>query len=57
MRWPSRIEWRAANSGGIVLLLVAHAIKSEREDEVIRIISARRATTRERKRYVENREE
>jgi uncharacterized DUF497 family protein len=44
-------------AGGIVLLLVAHTVKSEREDEVIRIISARRATTRERKRYVENREE
>jgi len=52
------LRWQTLGSAdGVVLLLVAHALKSEREDEVIRIISARRATTRERKRYVENREE
>lgn len=41
--------------GGIVLLLVAHTVRSEAEDEIIRIISARRATRKERQRYDENR--
>lgn len=41
--------------GGILLLLVAHTVRSEAEDEVIRIISARRATRKERQRYDENR--
>jgi uncharacterized protein len=43
--------------GGIVLLLVAHTVRSEQEDEVIRIISARKAVRKERKRYDENRKE
>lgn len=38
-------------SRGIVLLLVAHTYHDEAGDEVIRIISARRATKAERKRY------
>ena len=41
--------------GGIVLLLVAHTVRNEQEDEIIRIISARRAVRKERKRYDENR--
>ena len=43
--------------GGIVLLLVAHTIQSSKEeqDEVVRIISARRADRKERIRYDENR--
>jgi len=41
--------------GGIVLILVAHTVRNEQEDEIIRIISARRAVRKERKRYDENR--
>ena len=41
---------------GIVLLLVAHTVLSEGEDEVIRIISARKASRKERIRYDQNRE-
>lgn len=37
--------------GGVVVLLVAHTYRATDEDEVIRIISARRATKRERQRY------
>jgi uncharacterized DUF497 family protein len=44
-------------AGGIVLLLVAHTVRDEQEGELIRIISARRATRKERKRYGENRKE
>lgn len=44
-------------AGGVVLLLVAHTVRHERENEIIRIISARRATRKEQKRYDENREE
>jgi uncharacterized DUF497 family protein len=43
--------------GGVVLLLVAHTVRNEREDEIIRIISARKAVQKERKRYDENRKE
>ena len=39
-------------AGGIVVLLVAHTWRDEGEGrEVVRIISARKATTRERRRY------
>jgi uncharacterized DUF497 family protein len=52
------LRWQTLGlAGGIVLLLVAHTVRSEQEDEIIRIISARRATRRERKRYDENRKE
>ena len=40
---------------GVVLLLVAHTLRSSGEDEIIRIISARKASRKERKRYDENR--
>lgn len=43
--------------GGVVLLLVAHPIRDEGANEIIRIISARKATRKESKRYDENREE
>lgn len=36
---------------GIVLIVVAHTYKIERSEEVIRIISCRRATSHERKLY------
>ena len=38
---------------GIVMLLVAHTVRQQDEIEVIRIISARRADHRERRRYEE----
>jgi uncharacterized DUF497 family protein len=40
---------------GMLVLLVAHADREEGDFDVIRIISARRATTGERRRYAENR--
>ncbi len=43
--------------GGIVLLLVAHTDQNEQGYEIIRMISARRAIRKERKRYDENRKE
>ena len=51
------LRWQTLGlAGGIVLLLVAHTIRTQEPDEVIRIISARKATRKERKRYDENRE-
>ena len=41
---------------GIVLLLVAHTVQNEEGDEIIRIISARKAS-RKRTHYDENRKE
>ena len=38
-------------AGGIVILLVAHTYREEDGEEVIRIISARKATPRERTFY------
>jgi uncharacterized DUF497 family protein len=52
------LRWQTLGlAGGIVLLLVAHTVRDQQEDEIIRMISARRATRRERKRYDENRKE
>jgi uncharacterized protein len=51
------LRWQTLGlAGGIVLLLVAHTVRNEQDDEVIRIISARKAVRKERKRYDENRE-
>src|ERR1700686_880177 len=41
--------------GGVVLLLVAHTVRNEREGEIIRIVSARKAVRKERNRYDQNR--
>ena len=38
-------------AGGIVVLLVAHTFYGEEGEEVIRIISARKATPHDRKMY------
>lgn len=38
---------------GMYIALVAHTIRDEDNEEIIRIISARRATTHEEKRYAD----
>ena len=51
-------RWQALGLvGGMVLLLVAHTVRADDPDEVIRLISARRATRKERKRYEQTRAE
>jgi hypothetical protein len=52
-------RWRTLGSvGGVLLLLVAHTVKFENaDDEVIRIISARRADRKEKRRYEKQRQE
>ena len=37
--------------GGAVLLLVAHTWRDEDGEEIVRVISARKATSREKQRY------
>ena len=50
------LRWQTLGlAAGIVLLLVAHTVRSEEGDEIIRIVSARRATRKERQRYDQNR--
>jgi uncharacterized DUF497 family protein len=44
-------RWRTIGRAGGLLLLVAHTVRREEDAEVVRIISARRADRRERKRY------
>jgi uncharacterized DUF497 family protein len=52
------LRWQTIGAvGGFVLLLVAHTVRDEGQDEIIRIISARRAVRKEWKRYDENRKE
>jgi len=41
---------------GVLILLVVHTIEDEGQDEVVRIISARPAVRKERKRYGQNRQ-
>jgi uncharacterized protein len=49
------LRWQILGSAaGVGLLLVVHTTREEPDDEIIRIISARRAVPRERKRYEEN---
>jgi len=49
-------RWQTLGTvGGCLLLLVAHTVQDDEEGiEVIRIISARRAEPKERKRYEQN---
>ncbi len=47
-------RWRTLGmAGGVVVLLVAHTYREEGGEEYIRMISARKATPRERKIYEE----
>ena len=49
-------RWQAVGlAGGVLLLLVAHTVRGDGQDEVIRLISARRATRKERIRYDQTR--
>lgn len=49
-------RWQAVGlAGGVLLLLVAHTVRETRDDTMIRLISARRATRKERNRYAETR--
>src|SRR5437762_588603 len=53
---PGEMRWHALGlAGGVILLLVVHTVREEGEDEIIRPISARRATRKERKHYDETR--
>lgn len=43
--------------GGVMVLLVAHTVFEEKGEEVVRIISARRATRRERQQYEQHQDD
>ncbi len=48
-------RWQTVGSaGGVILLLVAHTYGETDGEECVRIVSARKATPRERYRYEEN---
>ncbi len=50
------LRWQALGLvEGTILLLVAHTVREEGQDGVIRLISARRATRKERNRYEQTR--
>jgi uncharacterized protein len=49
------LRWQTIGKvGNVVVIQVAHTVDQRELDEVIRIISARRATRKERKRYEQN---
>jgi uncharacterized DUF497 family protein len=51
---PGEQRWRAIGlAAGVVVILVVHAVREEGGQEVIRLVSARRATRKERSRYDE----
>src|SRR5271165_2471022 len=51
-----RSRWRAFGlAGGVAVLLVVHTLREEGADEVVRMISARRATRKEREHYEQTR--
>jgi uncharacterized DUF497 family protein len=50
------LRWQAVGlAGGVAVLLVVHTVREEGEDDVVRRISARRATRNERRRYEQTR--
>jgi uncharacterized protein len=58
--YPERVEagetrWHAigAVEGSYLFLTVVHTYREEGVEQIVRVISARRATTRERERYAE----
>jgi uncharacterized DUF497 family protein len=49
------LRWQTIGMvGDVIVLQVAHTVDEQNLDEVIRIISARRASRKERRRYGEN---
>jgi len=50
------LRWQTLGMVDGLVLLVAHTVREEGQDEIIRIVWARRATRKERKRYEENRQ-
>jgi hypothetical protein len=61
LSWQDRVEggelrWQTIGlAGGAPLLFVAHTSVERGDDEIIRLISARRATRKERTRYEQSR--
>ena len=50
------VRWQAVGvAGGAAVLLVAHTVREEGGDEMVRLISARRATRKERRLYEQTR--
>jgi uncharacterized DUF497 family protein len=50
------LRWRAIGlSGEVIVLVVAHTIRTDGGDEIVRLISARRATRKERESYEQTR--
>ena len=51
-------RWRTLGLvGGVVILLVAHTVRHDQKGEIIRLVSARVATRKERMLYDQNRKE
>jgi uncharacterized protein len=50
------LRWQAVGLvAGVMLLVVAHTVREDGHNDIVRIISARRATRKERARYEQDR--
>ena len=50
------VRWQAIGlAGGVAVLLVAHTVREEGPDDIVRLVSARRATRKERIHYEQTR--
>ena len=50
------LRWQAVGLvGEVLLLVVAHTVREDAQDEIVRLISARRATRKERAHYEQSR--
>jgi len=50
------LRWQAVGLvAGVMVLVVVHAVRGDDQDEIVRLISARRATRKERTRYEQSR--
>ena len=48
-------RWRSIGmAAGVAVLVVGHTVRGQGEDEIVRIITARKATRKEREQYAEN---
>ena len=48
-------RWRSIGmAAGVAVLVVGHTVCGQGEDEIVRIITARKATRKEREQYAEN---
>ncbi|MHB1516660.1 MAG: hypothetical protein ACYCO5_15670 [Acidobacteriaceae bacterium] len=52
-KWQAEAN-EAYQAAGVAVLVVGHTVRGQGEDEIVRNITARKATRKEREQYAEN---